>query len=190
VQVVEDEHVQAAVERPGVGDDVGLDRSGRVEGLVRPLNRDVHEAEGVHLLRLPVLAHFEVFAPQVVHELPVLRVDGGIDLDVIDLGAERDSRRRIHGARRLGRLTRVGRRSGQAGQEQRQQKTETWACHGSGNDYRTKAKTRRCGKRTSGPLTFDHPKPPQKGHAACDCGAVHHPDDILDIVVGIRASLG
>ena len=88
VQVVEHDDVDAAVERAGVGLDVGLDRLGREERPLDALDRDVDEREGADRLRLAILEDLEVFLLEVADEPALLVGDDGVDLDVVDLELE------------------------------------------------------------------------------------------------------
>ena len=90
VDVVEHQHVDAAVVAGEVVLDVGLDRRLREQRLRLPLDRDVHQRERRDLLRLAVLEHLEVAFAEPGDEAALGVDDAGVDLDVVDLGAEGD----------------------------------------------------------------------------------------------------
>jgi hypothetical protein len=104
---VEDEHVDAPVERAGVVHDVGRDRFGRLQrqrlGL---LDRQVHLGERRDVLLDAVLVDVEVLPLQARDELSLPIENRGIDLDVVDLDLEGDAglvRRGTAGGRLPGR---------------------------------------------------------------------------------------
>ena len=88
VEIVDDEDVHAAVERPLVGPHVGLDRHRGAERLVVALDRNVDEREGRNRLRASVLEHLKVFLLQVAHEVALPIGHQRVDLDVLDLRFE------------------------------------------------------------------------------------------------------
>ncbi len=92
VQVVEDDHVDASVGRFEVGAHVALDRPGGEQRALDAFERDVHHREGRHLLRLAVLEHLEVGRLEVGDEFALAIEHARVNLDVVDLGAERDRR--------------------------------------------------------------------------------------------------
>ncbi len=120
VVVVEQQHVDAALERPDVGADVRHDRTGLVDEALEALDRNDHLREERRLLQLAVLVDVEVLAGQALHQVAALVGDDGVDLDVLDLGAEGD-RGDLLGIGRRGRLRRrrLGRRGDQGGGRQR-----------------------------------------------------------------------
>ena len=86
VQVVEDHHVDAAVERPLVALRRPARSASRLEERpVGPLDRNIHEREVRDRLRLAVLEDLEVVLRQVADERPCLVGDERVHLDVVDL---------------------------------------------------------------------------------------------------------
>ena len=100
VDVVEQQDVEPAVGRPQVVLHVGLDGAGLEQRALGPLDRDVHQRECRHLLRLAVLEDREVPLPQVADELPLGVDHDGVDFDVVHLRAEGDRRHLRVGLRR------------------------------------------------------------------------------------------
>ena len=88
VQVVDHHHVHPAVERTLVRLHVRLDRRGREQRTIRPLDRNVHEGERIDRLRLPVLEHLKIFLFQIADEISLPVGDDDVDFDVVDLDAE------------------------------------------------------------------------------------------------------
>src|SRR5206468_1959803 len=88
---IQDDHVNASLERADIADHVGLDGSfGLERRRLGTFDRDVHLREGGDVLTDAVFVHFEVLALQVWNELPVAIEDRRVDLDVVDLDFERD----------------------------------------------------------------------------------------------------
>ena len=98
LQVVEDQHEHPAVELLRVARHVGLDRGGREERRVRPLNRDVDQRHDRQVLLLAVLEDLEVILGQVADEAALRVGDDRVHLDVVDLGPERHRRRLLRAA--------------------------------------------------------------------------------------------
>ena len=92
VQIVEHDHVDAAVGGLQVVADVRLDRLRRKQRPLDALERNVDQRKRGDLLRLAVLEDLEVLGLQVGDELALLIEDARVDLDVVDFGAERDRR--------------------------------------------------------------------------------------------------
>ena len=85
VEIVEDHHVDAAVERPLVALDVGLDRRAANSGR-SARSTGMSTSEKVEIgLRLAVLEDLEVVLRQVADELALRVGDERVDLDVVDL---------------------------------------------------------------------------------------------------------
>jgi hypothetical protein len=104
VVVVEQQHVDAPLERPGVGAHVRHDRPRLVDEALEPLDRDDDLREERELLQDAVLVDVEVLAGQALDQVAALVGDDGVDLDVLDLGAEGDGRDLLGVGRRCGRL--------------------------------------------------------------------------------------
>ncbi len=96
MQVVEDQHVDAAVEGTLVRLHIRLDGTGGEQRPLGALDGDVDDGERGNRLRLVVLEYLEVFLFQVPDEVPLLVGDDRIDLDVLD--------DRLEGGRGCGRL--------------------------------------------------------------------------------------
>ena len=80
---------------------IGSASGAEVQRLARPRVRNIDHAEGLHLLRLAVLEHLEVFLLQPANEVAVPVDDAHVFFDVVHLDLEGDFRRgRRLGARR------------------------------------------------------------------------------------------
>ena len=92
VKIVEHDQIHAAVVAGRVGLDVALDRPIRKQRPRLALDRDVHQRKHADLLRPSLLEHLKIVLRQGGNE-PALLIDHAcVDLDVIDLGAERHRR--------------------------------------------------------------------------------------------------
>ena len=111
VVVVEEQHVDAAFERPGVRADVRHDRPRLVDEAIQALDRDHDLREEGHLLQLAVFVDLEILAGEALHEVGALVGDDRVDLDVLDLGPE-GHRRNLLG---VGRSARAAARPGAPG---------------------------------------------------------------------------
>ena len=101
MQIVDDHHVNAPLERALVGAHVRLEWRRRVQRAIGPLDRDVDEREGVDRLRLAVFEDLEIFLLQIANDLALTIRDHDVDFDVVDLhlegGLRRLWRRRLAG---------------------------------------------------------------------------------------------
>ncbi len=102
MRLVEEHDVDAAVERPLVALDVGLDRLLREERTLGALDGDVNQREVGHRLRLAVLENLEVFLLQIANVVAARVGDEHVDLDIVDLNLEGRAGRTRRGLRCLG----------------------------------------------------------------------------------------
>ena len=122
MQVVEHDHVDAAVGGLHVVADVRLHRLRRKQRPLDALERDVDQRKRRHLLRLAVFEHLEIFRLEVGDELAVLVQDARVDFDVVHFRAEGDWRL----LRRLGLALRA---QGDRGYRKRDEQDEQSLCH-------------------------------------------------------------
>ena len=99
VQVIDHHDVDASLEGPLIGSDVGLDRLACEERTVVFFDRDVDQREIGDRLPLTVLGHLEVAFFQIANELPLRVRHDDIHFDVFDRALE---------CRRLGSLGSLG----------------------------------------------------------------------------------
>ena len=113
MEIVDHHHVHAAIERPFVRPDVGLERSIRVQRPIRTLDRDVDLSERGHRLRLAVLENLKIVLLQILDEIAVPVGDHDVDLDVVNAQLER----RLLRLRSVLIRSEAGRREGENGAE-------------------------------------------------------------------------
>ena len=89
VDIVQHQHVHAAVERPCIRARVGGDRTTEHGESIRTLDRQLDVRKHLDLLRLAVLEDLEVVARQAGDEVAVLIGDDRIDVDVVHLDLKR-----------------------------------------------------------------------------------------------------
>ena len=92
VEIVEHNHVHAAVERPSVALRIDGDRTAVDDERGRFFDRDLDQRERVDFLRPAVLEDFEVVAPEPGHEIALIVGDDDIHIDVVHLNLEGDPR--------------------------------------------------------------------------------------------------
>ncbi len=90
--VVEHDHIEAAVEHRTVGPHILDDRATAEARRVEALHRYLDGRERVELDGLAVLEHLEVVARQAPDEVSLLVGDDDIDVDVVDLDLKCDGR--------------------------------------------------------------------------------------------------
>src|SRR5207253_11323930 len=86
--IVDDHHVDPAVERALVALDVGFNGELRAKRALKFFDRDVDEREGGDRLRPAVLEHLKIFLREIADEGAGAVRDERIDLDVINLDLE------------------------------------------------------------------------------------------------------
>ena len=91
VEIVEHDHVHAAVERLSIGLRVGNDEPALVDELGRLLDGNLRPRERVDLLRLAVLEHLEIVAREPGDEVALGIGDDDVDVDVVHLDLEGDA---------------------------------------------------------------------------------------------------
>ncbi len=93
VQIIQDDHVDAAIERLRVGAHVGLDRLLRKQRAIAAVDRDVDQREGADRLLASVFEDLKVVLREVSHE-PAVRVGyQSVNLDILHLSFEGGLRR-------------------------------------------------------------------------------------------------
>jgi hypothetical protein len=89
VEVVDDHHIHAAVERGRVAPYVWLEGGLGIEKPVGAVDVNIDEGERRDGLGLTVFEDFEVVLCQIADEMPVVVRDRGVHLDILDADAER-----------------------------------------------------------------------------------------------------
>jgi hypothetical protein len=92
VQIVQQEHVDPAIEGAGGRSHIRFDRLGRTGWGKRSLDREIDQRKCRRRLRLAVFDDFEVVSREVAHERTHLVGDDRVNLDEIGLGPEGDGR--------------------------------------------------------------------------------------------------